>query len=338
MRYNPAANRWYRIAVTSGALLAVLLLAVCYRYLESRGVFTAMKPVALACRSVSGVEGTSDIAVDAAAKTAFVAVAASTPSAQDGIYAYAFDTPGARLEKLAGTPRDFHPQALALTHPPGGDATLFTVNRRGTAYSIVVFRVTAANGAVRLEEKSSIGGRILAEPSGIAPVDGDRFYLVNRHISRTALGRWLDDVLLLPRANVLYFDGMIFREVAKRLNSPDGVTVSPDGGHLLVSEFYPRRIVSFVRNPFSGELKDAEVLPLPGGPGKLKTVADGSLIVAATPKVRAREVLRVNLQDGVPQAAVPLYAGRSGEIYVAAEAGGRLLLGAGDGLRDCRLP
>ena len=335
MKFNLAANRWYRIGVTTGALLAVLLLAVCYRYLESRGVFTTVKPAALACRTVNGVA--SDIAVDAVAKIAFVAAAAPTPSRQDGIYAYAFDTPGAQLEKLAGTPPDFHPVALALTRPPGGEAILFTINRRGAAYSIVVFRVTAANGAIRLEEKSSIGGHILAEPADIAPVDGDRFYLVNRHVSHTALGRWLDDVLLLPRANVLYFDGMIFREVAKRLNSPDGVAVSPDGGHLLVSEFYSRRIVSFARNPFTGELKDAEVLSLPGGPGKLAD-ADGSLIVAAMPKVGVGEVLRVNLQDGAPQSAERIFAEKGTAVAAAAEAGGRLLIGLDNTLRDCRLP
>jgi arylesterase / paraoxonase len=324
-----ATNRWTRMAMTVCAMLVALLLAASYRFLISRGVFAKVTPVAPTCHTLPGA--VNDIVVDPAARLAFLA------SPQDGISAYAYDKAGARPEKLAGSPPGFHPTALALYRASGGEATLYAVVRRGEAYFIVSFRVTQVQGKPKLEEKSSIGGRILNEPSAIAPVDEARFYVVNRHTSSTALGRWLDDSFLLPRANVLYFDGMIFREVVKQLNSPAGAVLSPDTGHLIVGEFYPRRLVSFLRNPFSGEVKDAEALSLKAGPGHLETAADG-LIVAATPKAGNGAVYRVSLKDGVPQAAVPLYVGRDGEIAAAAAAGRRLLIGTAAGLKDCALP
>jgi hypothetical protein len=317
-------SRWYRMVMTAMALLLVLLLAASYRYLVSRGVFTGVKPAPLVCRTLPlAVAG---IAVDPTAKLAFLA-------APDGLYAYAYQQPGARPEKLSGPPPDFHPTALALYRPQGGEATLYAVNRRGNDYSVVSFRLSTADGKPGLQEKSRIGGRILNEPSAIAAVDELRFYVANRHASRTVLGRWLDDSFLLPRANVLYFDGMLFREVATRLNSPGGVALSPDGGHLIVSEFYPRRLVTFQRNPFSGALDDAEALPLKAGPGQMNTV--DSLIVAATPKAGTGAVYRASLKE--PLAASPLYATKQGRIAAAAEAGGRLLIGTGDQMLDCGL-
>jgi hypothetical protein len=328
MRRAGTASRWYRMAMTALALLLVLLLAASYRYLVSRGVFTAVKPAPLVCRTLP--LAVADIAVDPAARLAFLA-------APDGLYAYAYQQPGARPEKFSGPPPDFHPQALALYRATVGEATLYAVNRRGNDYSVVSFRVSLADGKPRLQEKSSIGGRILNEPSAIAAVDELRFYVANRHVSRTALGRWLDDSFLLPRANVLYFDGMLFREVATRLNSPRGVALSPDGGHLVVGEAYPRRLVSFLRNPFTGVLDDAAALPLQAGPGHMNTAAN-SLIVAATPKAGSGAVFRISIKDGVPQAATPLYENRDGEIAAAAQAGGRLLIGTAAGLKDCALP
>jgi hypothetical protein len=338
MKIAMTGGRWYRVGMTAGAMLFMLLLAASYRFLESHGVFTAVKPVSPgACRTIAAVEGLGDIAVDPAMKSAFLAAAARTPSQRDGLYTYSYGTPGAGLVKLAGTPADFHPTALALYRPPGGKATLYAVNRRSSGdYAVQSFRVIVAGGVAKLEERSSIAGRILSEPSDIAAVDEDRFYVVNRHTSRTALGRWLDDVFGLPRANTLYFDGTVFRVVAKQLNSPGGAALSPDASRLIVSEFYPRRLVTFTRNPYTGELKAPAVLPLPAGPGKME-LADGSLIVAAWPKASAGEVLRVNLQNGVPQAAVPLYAGRDEEIAAAAETGGHLLIGTGGKILDCRL-
>src|SRR6185437_14190447 len=51
----------------------------------------------------------------------------------------------------------------------------------------------------------------------IAAVDRERFYIANDHGSTTALGRALDDYLVLPRANLLYFDGTVFRAVAQHM-------------------------------------------------------------------------------------------------------------------------
>lgn len=327
---------WLRLAVTAGAILFVLALTVTYRFLESRGVFTSVAlGFAGTCRAVTGVAGPGDIAVDAAGKTAYV-------SAKDGLYAYAYDEPGARLVKLPGTPKDFHPVGIDLYRVPGGGLNLIAVDRRSDGFTVDVFTVDRQ----KLEMIGSIGSDMLIDPADVAAVDEDRFYVVNAHTSRTALGRWLDDVLLLPRANVLFFDGMKFFVAAEGLNSPRGVAVN--AAHLYVAERYPRTLLAFDRNSFSGELKNDSAFPVASDLDRIALAPDGSLWLAGQPKAFAgkpapSQVFRVDLKDGVPQAAALVYADNGEHISgasIAVKTDEHLLIGSESDNKflDCTQP
>jgi len=321
MRTNP----WFRIAATAGGILFVLLLAASWRFAQSRGIFASVQDRAPGtCRALEGVTGVTAIAMDVRASTAFVA------SRQGALYAWHDGT----LTKMAGTPKDFHPVALAVAHPPGAAAMLQALfDRAGGDPSIAIFNILPG----KLVEVGRLGTDMLTDPADLAAVDGTRFYLVNRHGSRTALGRWLDDTFLVPRAEVLYFDGMKFVAVAGRLNSPSGLALSPDGSHLYVGEELSRSLASFTRSDFTGALGSTALLSLPAGPRKITPAPDGSLIVAAWPKRGAGAVYRVRLDGGVPQSSELLYATTHGEVTAAAEAGGHLLIGTETALVDCRL-
>lgn len=328
MRKNP----WRRIALTVSAMAAVLLLAASWRYLVSRGVFTSVEAKqAGQCRTIPGIDDVTDIAVDGTGK---VYLASRT-----ALYAY----DGGAVERLAGTPKDFHPAALAFDQ----DSKVHVLFRQDNGWKISVFALkpaaATANGEAAndqpgiakpfvLEELGRLTTDVLTDPADVAVLDGSRFYLVNRHATRTALGRWLDDAFLLARAQVLYFDGMKFVTIAKGLNSPAGIALSPDSARLYVSEDYPRTLVTFARNDFTGATSDATVLSIASGLGKIRMAKDGSLIIAARPKTGMGQVWRV--KDGATEL---LYARRDGEIAAAAQFGRHLLIGASDGLTDCAL-
>ena len=48
-------------------------------------------------------------------------------------------------------------------------------------------------------------------------------------------GRFAEDYLLWPHADVLYFNGTSFRIAVQRMAFPNGVCVTPDGTHLYVA-------------------------------------------------------------------------------------------------------
>lgn len=307
-------NPWHRIAMTVSAMAAVLLLAASWRYLSSRGVFTSVEAKQPGqCRTIAGVDGVADIALDSTGRV-FLA-------SREALYVYKDGT----AERLAGTPKDFRPAALSFDQ----DGKVHVLFQQSGSWKVSVFELKPP---LVLEELGRLTTDVLTDPADLAVLDASRFYLVNRHSTRTALGRWLDDAFLLQRADVLYFDGMKFVTVAKGLNSPAGIALSPDATHLYVSEDYPRTLVTFARNDFTGATNDATVLSIASGLGKIHAAKDGSLIIAARPKKGMGQVWRV--KDGNAEL---LYTRRDGEIAAAALVGRHLLIGASDGLTDCAL-
>ncbi|MGC9954011.1 MAG: hypothetical protein ABSD21_07015 [Rhizomicrobium sp.] len=355
---------WHRIAATAGAVLIVAVLAGATRMAESHGVFTTVKPgFAGGCRAIPSATGPEDIAIDSKDKIAFVSAtdrsarSKGKPSPRDGLYSYAYTQPSAGLVKLSGTPEDFHPHGISLYRGPDGGLTLMAVNRRMDETNTVdIFSVEIENGAISLTEVGSIGGRILVSPNDVAAIDEDRFYVVNDHTSQTWLGRWLDDNLVLPRTNILYFDGVKFIEIANGLNFPSGAALSADGRYLYVPEAYPRTLLTFERNPFTGQLNQVSALSIPSNLDSADVAADGNIWVGSHPKALAMakfrddpskpapsEIFRVSVKNGIPQTASLIYANMGDEIggsSVGAVADGHLLIGSpfDRKILDCRLP
>jgi hypothetical protein len=321
-------NPWRRVAVTVSAMLVVLLIAASWRFMQSRGVFTSVESKQpAACHIVPRFGGADDIAVDTAGRTAYLLW-------DRGVYAYAYATPGAQPVKMPGTPKDFRPHAMSLFRAADGTVYLrIAFYHADHSVALSVFRVNRD----KVEELGRLTADVLTDPAALVSLDADRFYLVNRHATHTAIGRWLDDTFLLPRAEILFYDGMKFVTVAKRLNSPSGIALSPDGSHLYVTEEYPRTLVTFTRNDFTGGLDNPVSLPLPAGPLTVKTMPDGNLTIAAQPRWSTAAVYLVHVHDGVPGEVQPLFA-RSGESgYAAAASEGHLFVATDEYFFDCRL-
>lgn len=317
-------SRLRRIGVTVSAMLAVLLLVVGYRLALSRGLFNAVEERTPGlCHTVAGAGAVAGIAADPSGKTVLVA-------ASGALFSYADGT----LTRLSGTPKAFAVRALAMARSNAGDVFLRAVLAQAEGgFTVVLFKLKPGF----VDEIGRITADLLSDPVALAMPDAERFYLVNRHDSRSSLGRWLDDTLLLPRTHLLWFDGLKFVPVADHLNTPGGLTLSADGGHLYVAEAYPRSVVGMSRSDFTGAIDQPAALSLPSGPGTITPAADGSLIVAARPKAGAGEVYRVRLESGLPKAAELLYAKKGAEIRAAAETGGTLLVGTDKTLLVCAL-
>jgi sugar lactone lactonase YvrE len=132
--------------------------------------------------------------------------------------------------------------------------------------------------------------------------------------------------------------------VADRLNAPAGAVLSPDGRFLYVSEAFNRRLDTYARHDFSGALDPLGTLAIPSNLDNLRFDDQGRLWVSSHPKRFAMgaffadpskpapsEVFRVDLSDGVPQAATLVYSDLGqgiGGASVAAVLGRRLLIGS----------
>ncbi len=356
----------WRIVAIASSVIAVGALALVVRTLNTAGVFSTVTPdFAGTCTAVPGITGGEDIAVDRRAGLAFVAATDRRPGhharGRDGLYLLRIDHPELGAVRLSGTAKDFHPLGISLYRGGDGSLTLMAINRRlsGTP-SVDIFDVTlgqTADGAptASLKERASVRSSALFSPNDIAAVGKNRFYVTNDHMSRTSFGRLLETYLMLPRANVVYYNGDFPHVVANGLRYANGIAVSHDGRELYVSETLGREIRTYDIQPVSGALTLAADFSMPDGLDNLDVDADGNLWVAGHPKLFAfadyardpskpspSEVFRVTTVNGLPAHFTRIYSGlgqRIGAASVGVYVGDHLLIGSvfDTKILDCKL-
>lgn len=356
----------HALGKSARTLLAVAFAVVLFfslRWLLMAGAFTmAVAPTPGECRAISGIQGPEDFEVDAAHDTVIVSstnrrAPLAHPDPRDGLYAVKLSDPTAAPVKLDGVPKDFHPHGITIYRGGKGEETLLAINhRQGGSHAVESFDLTYDNGVPRLSARSSVGGGLLISPNDLAAVAPDRFYVTNDHVTKGALGRFAEDALLWPHADLLYFNGTSFRISVQRMTFPNGVFVTPDGSHVYVTISNERRLIGFSREPFFGSLTEIGSLSLPARPDNISADGEGHLIIAARPnlmrdntfradptKPSPSEIFRVSLdKSGVPQSYDTIFAddgSRIGGASVAAVAGDKLLIGSAldNKLLECTL-
>lgn len=353
-----------RSGMTWLAVLSVVAAFFVIRWVTAAGFFTSVPKIAPnICQPIARLQGPEDLEIDAAHDAVIVSstnrrAPKDAPDARDGLYVLKLSDPGTAPVKLTeGVPKDFHPHGISLYRAPNGDETLLAINHHpnGT-HSVEIFGLTYENGAARLQPHASIAGGLLVSPNDLFAVGPDRFYVTNDHVTKPgSFGRFAEDYLIWPHSDLLYFNGTNFRISVQRMAFPNGVYVTPDGGHLYVALTSERRIVAFSREPFFGSLKEIGALSIPARLDNISADAEGRLIVAGHPRLLAdnafrrdpakpspSEVFRVTLdKDGVPTGYETIFADEGrliGGASVAAMAGKRLLIGSAldDKILECR--
>ena len=354
------------LAKSGATWLMVLLVLVAFfalRWVRAAGVFTSVTSVSPGiCKPIPGIPGPEDFEVDAAHDAVIVSstnrrAPKNAPDPHDGLYLLKLSNLAAPPVKLAGTPQDFHPHGISLYRAPNGDETLMAINhRKDGSQSVEILGLTYENGVARLVAHSSIGGGLLISPNDLFAVGPDRFYVSNDHVTKTPLGRFAEDYLLWPHADLLYFNGSNFRIPVQQMAFPNGVYVTPDGTHLYISVTNERRIIAMTREPFFGNLTEIGSLSLPLRPDNISADAQGRLIVAGHPsllrvnqfradpsKPSPSEVVRVTLdKSGVPTGYETIFADDGnliGASSSAAVVGKKLLIGSvlDDKMLECEM-
>ena len=339
-------DRFTRFVILVWSVAGVILITEAVRALMALGLFAYVTPVTPGvCRTIA-IGGPGDLAFDAKSRILFIAASdRRAPGKADGLYYLPLGESAAH--KLAGTPQDFHPTAVSIGYDTGGAPTLWVVDRKQNGrVAVESYAIHYDGGAPALSSVTQIEGGLAARAGGVAALGAMRFYLAGDP-AKSEFMAWANRYLLVPRADVLYFNGMLFRPSINGLADPSAVALSADARHLFVTSRNERRLSAFCLDPYTGTLRELGSLSLPLRPERMSLdaisiwVAGPPRLPALSGKTAASAVVRVSLgPDGTPQGYETVYADDGQAISAAgavAKAEKHLFIGSAldDKLLDC---
>jgi arylesterase/paraoxonase len=283
-----------------GVIAVVLLIVVgglLYRTLNAAGYFTTVtSSFAGTCTPITGVVGAEDMELDRTTGELFISSQNRRPFplppgqhlVQGDILLAHLDQPEVPPQSLTAVMSwTLHPHGLSLYRDGNGKRTLAVVNHVEPETSeIMLFDVVERAGATpQLSLRRRVKDPLIHDANDVTLVGHEAFYVTNDHGSRSAMGRMLEDYLLIPRADVVYYDGNAARVVASSLNYANGINRSADLATVYVAETTGRTLDIFHRDTTSGALTPVRSLFLGAGPDNIDVDAEGNLWIAAHPKM-----------------------------------------------------
>ncbi len=288
-------GRIFRILGLVFVLLLVLGGALLYRALNTSGYFTAVaSSFAGKCQAVTGVIGAEDIEADRYTGYLFVSSQDGRPEntpkgsvyKQGAIYAANFNTQAKPFSLTSGIRTPFHPHGISYLPSDEFPGTLAVVNHTPTGDEVMLFDVDY-NGErepfVKLTLRRTIRDPMMHSLNDVTLVSTDTFYATNDHGSLTGLGKFLETWLLLPRANVVYFDGKAAKIAATGFNYANGINRNAEASEIYVAETTGRNLSTFRRNATTGELAHIHDLFIPMGLDNIDVDGQGMLWIGAHP-------------------------------------------------------
>jgi arylesterase/paraoxonase len=330
-------------------LLIVVGSVLVARILHTAGYFNKVASgFAGKCEQLPGVVGAEDIDLDRATGTVIISSQDRRPLdgpwQQGAIYLAKIDQPG-EAPVSAYTAAKFHPHGISLFADAAGRKTLAVINHPVQKESeVLLFDVAAAapGAAPTLTLRRTIKDALFTDLNDITLVSHEKFYATNDHGSETKLGEQLENWLMLPRANVVYYDGSAAATAATGMSYANGINRNADSTEIYVSETTGRAVQTYRRDPATGVLAHTHSLAIAMGLDNIDVDANGDLWIGAHPrlfdflghaqdpkKIAPSAAIKVHL-EGDASTFEPVYLNTGEELSgssVAVAHNGRLLMG-----------
>lgn len=334
--------------VLLGAILAAAAW-VAFHILPAMGVFNDLDPLLVGdCRRVDIAPGTEDVEIDENAGQVFISTferrgwyAGDTENRPRGEI-YLLDLADRTLTPKPISqdgPADFSPHGISLWTGADGERRLFVVNHRTDGTEAVEMFDVSDDGSLFHTETVSFDD--MYSPNDVTAVGERQFYASNdRKYETGALG--VAEVWgALPFTDVVYFDGVAGRSVARGLTYANGIARSLDGEEIYVAEVTKRRISAYARDKATGDLTFEKRWRVKTAPDNIDVAPDGALWIAGHPNttkflkhagdasvIAPSHVLRLDPQTGISENKFVSLNGEINGSSVGAASENTLIVGA----------
>jgi len=181
------------------------------------------------------------------------------------------------------------------------------INHTSFGHSIEVFTL---NGEILSLEKSLIDDSMIS-PNDIVLIDENRFYFTNDHGYTKGLGRFFEEYAGTSVANVVYFDGENYIEVASRIAYANGINFDAKRNLLFVAS--PRKFLVKVYSINTDDSLDfIEDIPCGTGVDNIEIDTEGNLWIGAHPNLLRFKAYAKGKKDTSPSEIIKIeYRGKN---------------------------
>ena len=171
---------------------------------------------------------------------------------------------------------------LVVNHVTTGTQAVSSMDPN-TVHSIEEYRLTSDGELTHIKTHEDTQ---ISSPNDVVAVGADRFYYTNDHGSKTKLGLMLEDYLGFKRSNVVYFDGVDYKEVAKDIAYANGINIDTDEHVMYVAS--PRDMLVKVYNLNDDGSLDHQVdIDCNSGVDNIELDEDGLIWIGSHPNLLA---------------------------------------------------
>lgn len=269
-----------KIFIIPGLVVAGLA-ALVIMTLRDAGEFTEITPhFSHTCKTVRGVPGAEDIAIDASTGIAFIssqdrrAYVKEGKMLQGAIYSYTLEGEPRLKNLTAGLKIKFHPHGISFFHAPDGRRLLFVINHVQPGHRVEIFEYEKNT----LVHRETVSDPLMVSPNDIAAVGPKSFFFTNDHGSGSAFAARMEDFLRLSRSNIVYYDGKVARVVAGDIAYANGIWATADGKLLYATATTGKKFYIFGRGP-NGALRLIQALDMWSGGDNIDVDSSGTIRV-----------------------------------------------------------
>lgn len=286
------------VLLAGGYFLSIMISTGFFRTIQKLPYGEVLKEIPL--------PGAEDMTVDYGSGLLFIssfdrAAAKRGEQPTGGIYVMDLNDPNLTPIRLDDDLGDgFHPHGIYFLKLDSVRYRLWVVNHQNGAHTIEVFDFIPNDHFAHIE---TYADPMIKSPNDVVAINETQFYFTNDHGKTEGLGLLAENYLGLPYANVVYFDGSAFKEVADGISYANGITTSPDGKQVLVAS--PRKFVLLIYDvETDGDLTLNRKVDMGTGLDNLEWDEQGNLWIGAHPNLLRFSAYAKGKKDTAPSEVV----------------------------------
>ena len=224
------------------------------------------------------------------------------------------DTSFIPIKLTANFKMPFYPHGISIIKTSENKYNVFVINHVKGKHSIELFDLQR-DSIVVLNHVKTFKNTLMLSPNDLVAVDDDKFYFTNDHGYTKGIGKIAEEYLNWSSANVIYYDGEKYKEVARNIGYANGIRYDEKRKLLYVAELRKFRLKVYNAKD-KVNLDFIENIDCKSGIDNIEISEDGKLWIGAHPSLLTFSAYAKNKRKNAPSEVLRIDYKNKGDYNV----------------------